>query len=209
MVLVAVGASSALVPRPAHASGDCTVTASMDAEERVFLRLINQYRGQNGLAPLGLSYTLSRASSWKSADMGTNVYFAHDDLSRNWYQRVLDCGYKFNTYAGENIAAGQVTGQQVFDAWRNSPGHNANMLGTAYNAIGIGRYYAPGSPYGWYWTTNFGGVDDGWASLSADAPPAPLDAPAATPATDPPMQHGWAMHRHHSRIAAAVFRRVN
>ena len=31
------------------------------------------------------------------------------------------------------------------------------MLGANYTAIGIGRAYTAGSPYGWYWTTDFGG----------------------------------------------------
>ena len=138
----------------------------MDGEEQAFLVLINNYRAQNSLGPLKASYMLTKASAWKSKDLATNNYFAHDDLSRTWSQRIVDCGYGFNTWLGENIAAGYTTAQQVFDGWKASPGHNANMLGTNYTTIGIGRYFVQGSTYGWYWTTDFGGFSDGWATAS-------------------------------------------
>lgn len=166
-------------PSPASAAGDCTISATLDADELAFLTLINDYRGKNGLAPLKASYTLSRASAWKSQDLAVNAYFAHDDLSRTWVQRVRDCGYGFNAYMGENIAAGYPTAQAVFDGWKASPGHNANMLGTSYTAIGIGKHVLPGSPYGTYWTTNFGSFSDGFVDAIGDAP-APIASPTPT-----------------------------
>jgi uncharacterized protein YkwD len=157
-------------PRADAALVNCTIDASLDTEEKVFLTLINNHRAQNGLAPLAASYKLSKAAQWKSNDLGVNAYFAHDDLNRTWVQRIRDCGYGYNTYLGENIAAGISGAQAAFDLWRNSAGHNANMLGANYTAIGIGRAYVAGSPYGWYWTTEFGGVDDGWATATEPAP---------------------------------------
>jgi uncharacterized protein YkwD len=156
--------------QPATAAGDCTVTNTLDAEEQAFLTLINDYRVSEGRQPLAVSYFLSRAAQWKSNDMGANAYFGHDDPFRPWYQRVADCGYTFPTAIGENIVAGTSSAQSAFNAWKNSPGHNSNMLSTAYKAIGIGRAYVPGSPYGYYWTTVFGGVDDGWSSIAAPSP---------------------------------------
>lgn len=178
---------------PVHAAGDCTVTgaeAALDAEEKAFLTLINNHRVANGRAPLTVSYTLTRASAWKSKDMGTLSYFAHDDtpIARSWSQRIRDCGYGFSTYLGENIAAGYTTGDSVFNGWKNSPGHNANMLGANYTTIGIGRHYVAGSPYGWYWTTDFGGYDDGWMQGPEAVAPlgeiVPLGAPVGPPTID-------------------------
>lgn len=151
-------------PSSASAAGDCTVDATMDSEEQAFLVLINNYRAQNSLGPLSASYMLTRASAWKSKDLATNNYFAHDDLTRTWSARIVDCDYGFNTWLGENIAAGYTTAASVFAGWQASPGHNANMLGTNYTTIGIGRYFVQGSTYGWYWTTDFGGFSDGWAT---------------------------------------------
>jgi len=168
-----MAAVCSLAPPRATAAGGCAGDASLDSEERAFLVLINNYRAQNQLAPLAPSYALTRSAAWKSADLGANRYFLHDDPGRGWVQRFRDCGYGYNAWLGENIAAGVSTAQQAFDLWRNSPGHNANMLGANYAAIGIGRAYAAGSPYGWYWTVDFGGYDDGWASVEQPAPAAP------------------------------------
>ncbi|BDG35019.1 CAP domain-containing protein [Saccharococcus caldoxylosilyticus] len=44
--------------------------------------------------------------------------------------------------AGENIAAGQRTPQEVVNAWMNSPGHRANILNKNFTHIGVG--YAKG-----------------------------------------------------------------
>lgn len=165
----------------AHGAGDCTADASLDAEEQAFLSLINTYRQQNNLPTLSASYSLSRSSQWKSTDLGQNAYFAHDDLTRTWVQRIRDCGYGYNTYLGENIAAGYSTAQAAFNAWKASAGHNANMLGANYRTVGIGRAYTAGSPYGWYWTTDFGGVAEAWPSTTtATAATTRTSTPSAT-----------------------------
>jgi uncharacterized protein YkwD len=181
LLAIVIGAGATSSPAGvAIAANDCVTDEIVDSEEQAFLNLVNAHRAQNGRAPLGLSHALSRSAAWKSKDMGVNRYFAHDDLSRTWVQRVRDCGYRYNTYIGENIAAGVSSAQAAFDLWKNSPGHNANMLSTNFTTIGIGREYVAGSPYGWYWTTNFGGVDDGYAVI---AEPRPIDAiPSPTPA---------------------------
>ena len=186
---------------PAFAAADCVAGERVDTEELAFLALVNQHRAQNGLPALGLSYTLSRAAAWKSRDLGVNRYFAHDDLSRTWVQRIRDCGYRYNTYIGENIAAGVSSAQAAFDLWKNSPGHNANMLGANYTTIGIGREYVAGSPYQWYWTTEFGGVDDGYAEI---ADPAPIEALPRLIDASPPRVSLKASGRGHVTTLRAV-----
>jgi uncharacterized protein YkwD len=186
ILLLAIGAAGTAIGHGsgrASAAADCTVDASLDSEEQVFLHLINDYRAQNGLQPLAVSYTLTKAAQWKSNDLAANNYLAHDDLSRTWVQRIRDCGYGYNTWLGENIAAGNSGAQATFDQWRNSAGHNANMLGANYTAIGIGRAYSATSTYRWYWTTDFGGVSDGWPASSPPATPTATrtPAPSATP----------------------------
>ena len=180
---------AALTPLPVadsavvHAAGPCGIPGpevDQDAEEQAFLVLINDHRAQNSLPPLSVSITLSRASTWKSRDLGENAYFGHDDtpIGRTWSTRVRDCGYSYNTYIGENIAAGYGTAAQVFEGWRNSPGHNSNMLGSNYTTIGIGRVVVPGSPYGTYWTTVFGGYNDGFAEAYGGEVITPIAEPS-------------------------------
>lgn len=181
--LGAVAAGSA----PARAAGDCTTgDTGLDSEEQAFLSLINSYRAQNGLGALTVSTNLNRAATWMTNDLGTKGYFSHtDSLGRSPYQRALDCGYPQG--AGENLAAGSgwSSAQSAFAAWQASPGHNSNMLGSYYKQIGISRFYAPGSPYGWYWATNFGATDDGTGG--APPPPPPTNTPTQPPtSTQPP-----------------------
>ncbi|MCC7364728.1 MAG: CAP domain-containing protein [Dehalococcoidia bacterium] len=151
--------------RPAAALTNCTISdgqVALDAEEAQFLSLINNYRASNGLGALTASANLNRAAAWLAQDLGANRYFSHtDSLGRSPSTRAQNCGYPSG--AGENIAAGTVrdTAQEAFDAWKASSGHNANMLNSSYRMIGIARQYVAGSPYGWYWVTDFGLVSDG------------------------------------------------
>jgi uncharacterized protein YkwD len=178
-VLVAFGLAAALgwTAPPALSGPNCDADASIDSQEQEFLRLINDYRGQNGLAPLALSDTLNHAAAWKSQHMATEGYFAHDDtpIGRTWVERLRDCGYSYNTWLGENILAASETAAAAFERWLNSAGHNANMLSSNYTAIGIGRAYVAGSPHGWYWTTDFGGDGDGHSPPPASYPCADLN----------------------------------
>ena len=139
-----------------HAQGAPT----LDAEERAFVGMINDYRRQHGITtPLQVSIALTSAAKWLSADMAQFRYFDHiDRLGRDSFVRMAAFGYAYQTSKAENIAAGNGTAAATFDQWRNSPPHNANMLDSGYRAIGIGR--AIGGPYGHYWTTTFGGYVD-------------------------------------------------
>lgn len=178
----------------ASALTNCTADTSLDAEEQAFLGLINQYRAQNGLGALTVSTNLNRMATWHAGDMGAKNYFSHtDSLGRSPSTRAVDCGYPIG--AGENIAAGTVwsTAQAAFNAWRNSAGHNANMLNGSYRQIGIARVFTSGSTYGWYWVTDFGTTNDGTnggggtgatATPTRTATPAPTQPPATSnPAT--------------------------
>lgn len=131
--------------------------ASLDSIEAEFLNLINAHRQENGLAPLANNSTLNVSSDGHSLDMAENAYFSHTSQDGSSpFDRMADAGYSCGTM-GENIAAGQSSAQQVFEGWLNSPGHNANMLNPSFVSIGIGLVQSPDSPYGYYWTTNFGG----------------------------------------------------
>lgn len=165
---------------PATALSNCEVDDySIDSEELEFLRIINEYRVENGRGPLTLSANLSRAAEWMARDMGEQSYFGHiDSLGRDPWVRIVDCGYP--VAGGENLAAGtyRSTAASAFELFRNSPSHDENMLLDRYVQIGIARVYIPGSQYGWYWATTFGTLDDGSESVAFAATSAPANAPA-------------------------------
>ncbi len=159
LVVVAV----LLAGGPAHALQNCDVDSfSIDSEEALVIDLINDYRAQNGASALTQSTNLNRAAQWMANDMAVNGYFGHtDSLGRAGYTRSMDCGYPQG--AGENLAASGSwdTAAEALQAWKNSPGHNQNMLLPFYRQIGVARVYAPGSVYGYYWVTEFGATNDG------------------------------------------------
>jgi hypothetical protein len=184
-VALGIGAIAGVGPeRNASALTNCSVSDySIDAEEQAFLNIINNYRAQNGKGALTLSTNLNRAAAWMATDMGAKGYFSHtDSLGRSPSTRAQNCDYPSG--AGENIAAGGAWGSAsaVFEAWKNSSGHNANMLNGSYIKIGIARVYTSGSQYGWYWVTDFGLVNDGTSSGGGSTTPPPTQAPAASPA---------------------------
>ena len=53
----------------------------------------------------------------------------------------------------ENVAAGQANASGVIQSWKNSSGHNANMLGAGYTRIGVTGYQAPDGTT--YWIQQF------------------------------------------------------
>ena len=146
-------------------------------EEATFVNLLNEYRVANGLSPLLVSDLVSEACYRHNHDMAKYSFFSHYSEKSDWFatnalpwDRMSLSGYDFYTSKGENIAAGQQTAAQVFEAWKASSGHNANMLGSAYTVIGVSRYQLAGSPYTFYWTTDFGGYVDSTAHEVTTAP---------------------------------------
>lgn len=170
---------------PAHllgafgtAGSNCDVTPAIDAEEREMLRLINEFRRENGVPPVFLSAGLMRAASWKARDMAENDYFAHEDITvggRSFGDRIRDCGYTFQTWLGEISAAGHAPAAESFAQWRSTPGHRGVILDANYVSIGLGRSSSAESTYRWYWTADFGGAID----LAAD-----VDCSGSTDAID-------------------------
>lgn len=110
--------------------------ASISANE--VIRLTNEKRIQNGLAPLTLNSTLSAAAQAKGIDMINRDYWAHvaPDGTQPW-KFFTDFGYKYR-YAGENLARDFSSASSAVDAWMASPSHKENMLSSKYKEIGIG-----------------------------------------------------------------------
>jgi uncharacterized protein YkwD len=177
-LLIAIGLLAATLAPAAAApgSGSKSITSlnavswSAEPEECAFLGIINTYRKQNGLGTLTISLTLSAAAEYHSADMAKNNYFSHTLFDgTTWSQNIANFGYPSSTSRAENIAAGHATAEEVFQQWKNSPGHNANMLSSKFNAIGIGRFGSDSSKYKWYWTNTFGSRIDQAYSCSGQS----------------------------------------
>lgn len=126
-----------------------TVDTQTSFEDQV-LTLVNKERATAGLSPLTMDENLRKVARIKSTDMRTNGYFSHTSPT---YGSPFDMMEQFGisyTAAGENIAQGYTTPEQVVNGWMNSSGHRANILSTKFTHIGVG-YDANGH----YWTQMF------------------------------------------------------
>lgn len=125
-------------------------TGTLSAFEQQVINLTNQERAKYGLAALKVDPTLSKMAHEKARDMSANNYFSHTSPTYGSpFDMMKKYGITYN-YAGENIAMGQQTPQEVVNAWMNSAGHRANILNPNYNYIGVG-YVAQGN----YWVQDF------------------------------------------------------
>jgi uncharacterized YkwD family protein/spore coat assembly protein SafA len=121
------------------------------ALENEVIRLVNVERSKHGLAPLKANWELSRIARIKSQDMKNKGYFSHySPTYGSPFDMMKKFGFKFYS-AGENIAMGQRTPQEVMNGWMNSPGHRANILKADFKEIGVGLA-RDGSMY---WTQMF------------------------------------------------------
>ncbi|GGE40579.1 hypothetical protein GCM10011391_19180 [Pullulanibacillus camelliae] len=146
----------AAAPAPSKGSAAAPSSKSTDtvsAYEKEVVTLTNKERTSRGLKPLTLNTKLSKMARDKSQDMVNKNYFSHQSPT---YGSPFDMMKAYNisyTSAGENIAAGQKTPQEVVTAWMNSEGHRENILNPNYTTIGVG--YVKGGSYGSYWTQEF------------------------------------------------------
>lgn len=121
--------------------------------ENEVARLVNVERANRGLQTLTINWQLSRVARYKSQDMIDKNYFSHTSPTYGSpFQMMEDFGLHFSA-AGENIAYGQRTAQEVMNAWMNSPGHRANILSPSYTEIGVGA--AKKADGTLYWTQMF------------------------------------------------------
>ncbi|OYD08313.1 CAP domain-containing protein [Paludifilum halophilum] len=128
---------------------------SIQPIEQKVVELVNQERSKRGLKPLKADAELSAVARDKSQDMAENHYFSHQSPTYGSpFDMMKDYGIQYRT-AGENIAAGQTSAEQVVQGWMNSDGHRKNILNPEFTTIGVG--YVKGGSYGHYWTQMFTG----------------------------------------------------
>ncbi|MEC2135047.1 CAP domain-containing protein [Bacillus subtilis] len=124
--------------------------SSVSAYEKKVVELTNAERQKQGLKPLQIDETLSKSARAKSQDMKDKNYFDHQSPTYGSpFDMMKSFGISYKT-AGENIAKGQKTPEEVVKAWMNSEGHRKNILNPNFTHIGVG-YVESGS----IWTQQF------------------------------------------------------
>lgn len=136
---------------PPGALGDRNYSATqLDADKA--RELINAYRKEKGLKALKLNPELSNAAKSHSRDLAKWDRISHfgSDGSNPW-DRVKRAGYNARL-AAENVGTGQASIDEVFKGWKESPGHNKNLLLTDAEHMGIALVQDPKTEFKTFWT---------------------------------------------------------
>lgn len=135
-------------------------TSSLESEspsnyEEEVVELVNEERAKEDLQPLEMYDRLSDLARLKSQDMANNDYFDHTSPTYGSPFEMMDQYDFVYSRAGENIAAGQRSPEQVVEGWMNSPGHRENIMKAEFTHIGVGYVEQGSDSYGTYWTQLF------------------------------------------------------
>ncbi|WP_080845768.1 CAP domain-containing protein [Cytobacillus gottheilii] len=135
---------------PAQSNTTTAAKSQVSAFEQQVLDLTNAERAKYGVPALKLDTELSKVAREKSNDMKTRGYFDHNSPTYGSpFDMMKQFGITYKT-AGENIAMGQRSPQEVVTAWMNSEGHRKNILNANFTHLGVG-HVADGN----YWTQMF------------------------------------------------------
>ena len=135
--------------------GGCMTQAtnpvSVSSAGQGFAAMLNRERAAGGLRPVVQDDRLARAAQLHAEDMATYGYFSHSSRNgRDLGDRVGAQGFDY-CWAGENIAQGQLTEQEVLEGWMNSAGHRRNIMWGKATSFGLGH-----SASGNYWVLDLG-----------------------------------------------------
>ncbi len=118
--------------------------------------IINAYRKEKGLKPLKLSPELTEAAKAHARDLAKWDRISHygSDGSNPW-DRVKRTGYKARLTA-ENVGTGQIDFNEVMKGWKDSPGHNKNLLMSDADHMGVALVQDPKTEFKSFWTLVIG-----------------------------------------------------
>jgi uncharacterized protein YkwD len=158
----------------AWSSGTFSSTSESD-----LVAMTNRARASAGLKALKVDSTLHTVARWRSKDMIDRNYFSHDipGYGKVW-DKLNAIGYCYNV-AGENIGwnnyPDDIATAAVQQAFMDSAGHRANIMGKTWDVIGIGAYKGPTGKK--MWTVLFA---DKCGSTAPKPTPKPTTRPRAT-----------------------------
>jgi uncharacterized protein YkwD len=121
------------------------------------LARVNRERTSRGIAPLRRHPRLDEAAQAHADDMFARRYYSHDTPEgKTAIDREQANGYRAK-YAGENIARGQYSIDEVMDGWMQSKTHRDHLLSPTFADVGFGLAFGknPGG-YEILWVQNFG-----------------------------------------------------
>jgi len=110
---------------------------STNVSANVLLADTNAFRSNQNKPALELNDNLTKAAQAKANDMVKRNYWSHvtPDGTQPW-SFIDKAGYSYEA-AGENLAYGFGSSDEIVAAWMQSPEHRANILNTDYHDVGF------------------------------------------------------------------------
>jgi uncharacterized protein YkwD len=108
-------------------------TATLAHAEDDMAEMISQYRRQHGLSAVKTDPQLTAIAERQAKAMAASGTMDHS-VAGPFSSRIS--GVR-TSMAAENIAAGTKTWAETFRMWQTSPGHNANLLQSRADSVGI------------------------------------------------------------------------
>lgn len=100
--------------------------------------LVNAERAKEGLSPLTVNTQVQSAAQIRAVEC--ELSFSHTRPNGSNFASALKEQNVSYRRAGENIAWGQRSPEEVVNAWMNSAGHRANIMNPSFTQIGVGYY---------------------------------------------------------------------
>lgn len=126
-------------------------TTSYHAYVLRIVELVNEARADAGLKPVTLRQDLTAVAQLRAKE--TVTLFSHTRPNgTSCFTALGEYGVSYRG-AGENIAYGQRSPEEVMEGWMNSSGHRANILNANFTSIGVGYYQAANGVK--YWSQMF------------------------------------------------------
>jgi uncharacterized protein YkwD len=122
------------------------ITASL-AHAEDMAEMISQYRHAHGLSTVKTDPQLTAIAERQANAMAASGIMDHN-VAGSFPARMSGAR---TGMAAENIAAGTKTWAQTFHMWQNSPGHNANLLQSKADIVGVAVAYNEQTRYKRYW----------------------------------------------------------
>ncbi len=111
---------------------------SVHAYVKKVIDLVNAERAKEGLTALTMDLQVQAAAQIRA--MECEKLFSHTRPDGSSFATALKEQNVSYRRAGENIAWGQRTPEQVVAGWMNSEGHRANIMNPNFTKIGVGYY---------------------------------------------------------------------
>jgi uncharacterized protein YkwD len=133
MKAVLLGAGLAITSTLAHAEDMAEV--------------ISRYRHAHGLSTVRIDPQLTAIAERQAKAMAASGIMDHS-VAGSFASRISGAG---TGMAAENIAAGTKTWSDTFRVWQTSPGHNANLLQSRADIVGVAVARNEQTRYKTYW----------------------------------------------------------